>query len=148
MPIGQPIDNWFDRPRVDCNVLMANIKEHGSVRRFATVFRSSFGQVENVELSAIQIQNHGEPAYGFAIRVSAAANSSMENQNRSLAQTDEQITNLVGQMPLKDIVRETADIIEKMCIETALDLTNQNRAMAAQMLGLSRQSFYAKMGRK
>ncbi len=146
--LGQPIDNWFDRPRVDCNVLMANIKEHGSVRRFATVFRSNYGQVENVELSAIQIKNHGEPAYGFAIRVSAAANSSMENQNRSLAQTDEQITNLVGQIPLKDIVRETTDIIEKMCIETALDLTNQNRAMAAQMLGLSRQSFYAKMGRK
>ena len=50
-------------------------------------------------------------------------------------------------MPLRDLVRETTDIIEQMCIEAALELTGDNRASAAEMLGLSRQSLYVKLRR-
>jgi DNA-binding NtrC family response regulator len=44
-------------------------------------------------------------------------------------------------------VGETVDTIERMCIEAALDLTHNNRASAAEMLGLSRQSLYVKLRR-
>lgn len=47
----------------------------------------------------------------------------------------------------KDIVGETTDLIEQLCIETALKMTSDNRASAAQMLGLSRQSLYVKLRR-
>ncbi len=57
------------------------------------------------------------------------------------------MTELVGRMPLKDIVRETSDLIEQLCIEAALQLTGDNRASAAEMLGLSRQSLYIKLRR-
>jgi DNA-binding NtrC family response regulator len=57
------------------------------------------------------------------------------------------MTELVGRMPLKDIVRETTDLIEQLCIEAALQLTGDNRASAAEMLGLSRQSLYIKLRR-
>ena len=50
-------------------------------------------------------------------------------------------------MPLKDLVRETTDLIERLCIEAALELTGDNRASAAEMLGLSRQSLYVKLRR-
>ena len=50
-------------------------------------------------------------------------------------------------MPLKDLVRETTDIIERLCIEAALHLNDNNRAGAADMLGLSRQSLYVKLNR-
>ena len=46
---------------------------------------------------------------------------------------------------LKDIVAETTDVVEKMCIETAVSLTRNNRVAAAEMLGLSRQSLYVKL---
>jgi DNA-binding NtrC family response regulator len=42
-------------------------------------------------------------------------------------------------------VAQTTDVIEKMCIETALELTRNNRVAAADMLGLSRQSLYVKL---
>ena len=42
---------------------------------------------------------------------------------------------------------ETADLIEKLCIEAALKLTRDNRASASEMLGLSRQSLYVKLRR-
>ena len=41
---------------------------------------------------------------------------------------------------VKEIVAETTDIIEKMCIKAALDLTGNNRVAAAELLSLSRQS--------
>ena len=50
-------------------------------------------------------------------------------------------------MPLKDLVRETTEVIERMCIEAALELTGDNRASAAEILGLSRQSLYVKLHR-
>jgi DNA-binding NtrC family response regulator len=59
----------------------------------------------------------------------------------------EQLAQLVGRMPLKDLVRESSDLIERLCIEAALQLTQNNRASAAEMLGLSRQSLYVKLRR-
>jgi len=38
-------------------------------------------------------------------------------------------------------------VIERLCIEAALELTGDNRASAAEMLGLSRQSLYVKLHR-
>jgi DNA-binding NtrC family response regulator len=63
------------------------------------------------------------------------------------ARTVEQLAELIGRVPLKDLVREATDVIERMCIEAALQLTNDNRAGAAEMLGLSRQSLYVKLRR-
>ena len=66
---------------------------------------------------------------------------------KELPRSAGQMTELVGRMPLKDIVRETTDLIEQLCIEAALQLTGDNRASAAEMLGLSRQSLYIKLRR-
>lgn len=48
---------------------------------------------------------------------------------------------------MKDLVREATEVIERLSIEAALELTNDNRASAAEMLGLSRQSLYVKLRR-
>jgi DNA-binding NtrC family response regulator len=55
------------------------------------------------------------------------------------------VMELVGNATLKDIVADTTDVVEKMCIETAVELTGNNRVAAAEMLGLSRQSLYVKL---
>jgi DNA-binding NtrC family response regulator len=67
--------------------------------------------------------------------------------SRQLPRSAEQLAGLVGRLPLKDIVGETTDLIERLCIEAALELTRDNRASAAEMLGLSRQSLYVKLRR-
>jgi DNA-binding NtrC family response regulator len=64
-----------------------------------------------------------------------------------LARSVDEMTKLVGRVPLRDLVRETTDMIERLCIEAALKLTQDNRALAAEMLGLSRQSLYTKLRR-
>jgi DNA-binding NtrC family response regulator len=58
-----------------------------------------------------------------------------------------ELTELVGRTPLKAIVSETTDLIEQLCIQAALGMTGDNRASAALLLGLSRQSLYVKLRR-
>jgi DNA-binding NtrC family response regulator len=67
--------------------------------------------------------------------------------NGTSSKSVDNLIELVGSVPLKELVRASTDEIEKMCIETALRMTGNNRASAAEMLGLSRQSLYVKLRR-
>lgn len=144
--VGQPLERWIGRTGVDLNVLIANLREHGSVRNFATALRDDYGSSEDVLLSAASVPDGDPPCLGFTIRRSAAV-SSVRVAGSPMMRSANQLTELVGRVPLKELVRDTTDMIEKMCIEAALDLTRNNRASAAEMLGLSRQSFYMKLHR-
>ena len=48
---------------------------------------------------------------------------------------------------MKDLVKDTTDVVERLCIEAALRLTGNNRAATARALGLSRQALYIKLER-
>lgn len=143
---GRPLDSWLGASSVDVQVLMSNLREHGTVRRFSTVVRDEVGAVIPVEISATAVAGMEGRTFGFAIREGARGEMGPRIDNAAPG-TGTNFTDLVGRVPLKDLVRDTADIIEKLCIEAALKLTDNNRASAADMLGLSRQSLYIKLRR-
>ncbi len=145
--IGQSLDRWLGRPGVDLRVLLNNLREHGLVRLFATTLRGDHGASTGVELSAVTFTNDDRPCCGFAIRNVDARPSAAASRPRALPRSVDQMTELVGRVPLKELVRDATDVIEKLCIEAALELTGDNRASAAEMLGLSRQSLYVKLRR-
>jgi DNA-binding NtrC family response regulator len=113
----------------------------------------------DVELSAVQVPGALPPMIALSVRSVASRVSGSEPEFAAglsassslsggpLARSADQLAALVGRMPLKDIVGETTELIEKLCIEASLQLSRDNRAAAAEMLGLSRQSFYVKMRR-
>ncbi|MBC8049834.1 MAG: transcriptional regulator PpsR [Chitinophagales bacterium] len=144
---GELIDRWIGRAGVDAGVLIANLREHGSIRHYATVVRGEYGGIEDVEISGVSVLAAEQPCFGFTVRNVSRRVPTEPRSGRELPRSVEQMTELVGRMPLKDLVRETTDVIEKLCIEAALELTGDNRASAADMLGLSRQSLYAKLRR-
>ncbi|GGK55072.1 transcriptional regulator PpsR [Salinarimonas ramus] len=145
---GEPLDRWLGRSSVDCNVLVASVREHGSVKRFGTLVQGEYGLTEEVEVSAVIAPEAEETYFGFTIRsATPRAASVLGIGGPELPHSVAQMKELVGRVSLKELVRETTDVIEKLCIEAALDLTGDNRASAAEMLGLSRQSFYAKLRR-
>ena len=144
---GEMLDRWVGRPGVDLDVLMANLRQRGSVRLFATTLRGDYTPPTDVEISAVCVMNGGEPCFGFAIRNVGPRLSMDPKSERFLPRSVEQLTELIGRVALKDLVREATDVIERLCIETALELTHDNRASAAEMLGLSRQSLYVKLRR-
>lgn len=145
--LGQSIGRWLGRSDIDLGVLTSNLREHGVVRLFGTTIQGDLGSKEEVEVSGVSVMNDDEPCYGFAIRGVGSRRFKEEPTSRGLPKSVEQLTELVGHVSLKDLVRETTDMIERMSIEAALELTGDNRASAAELLGLSRQSLYAKLHR-
>lgn len=143
---GRPLGDFVGRPGIDLDLIDGQLAKHDIARNVSTVVGARDGfDGEPVELSAVRTSDE-QPSYGFVIRP-------IGRRLRDLpATTDaprsvEQLTELVGRMSLRDIVRESTDLIERLCIEAALEYTSNNRASAAEILGLSRQSLYSKLHR-
>lgn len=145
--IGENIERWIGRSGVDLNVLLNNLRHNGSVRLFSTIMRDEFAAESDVEISAGTVINGGEPCYGFAIRGISRRVVGQLAAPRAFPKSLEQIIELIGRVSLKDLVREATDVIERLSIEAALAMTGDNRASAAEVLGVSRQSLYVKMRR-
>lgn len=144
---SESLERWLGRPGVDLGVLTANLRQGGEVRLFATTLRGELGSTVEVEISATRLSGAEEPAYAYAIRNVERRRAVEPRDAKALPRSVEQLTELVGRVSLKELVRETTDVIERLCIEAALELTRDNRASAAEMLGLSRQSLYVKLRR-
>ena len=143
---GESLGKWLGRSGVDLNVLTSNLRQRGSVRLYATTMQGEYGAKSDVEISAVSVSTGDQPCMGFTIR-DVGRRLINEQQTKDMPRSPGQMTELVGRVPLRDIVRETTDLIEELCIEAALELTGDNRAAAAEMLGLSRQSLYVKLRR-
>jgi transcriptional regulator PpsR len=145
--IGETLNQFLGRAGLERNILIDNLREHGSVRNFATVMRNQFDEQEDVEVSAVAVPEEAGTCFGFAIRSVRRRQAERDQSPPDLRRSVEQLTELVGRVKLKELVGETTDLVERLCIEAALQLTNNNRASAAEVLGLSRQSLYSKLHR-
>jgi transcriptional regulator PpsR len=148
---GKSLGEFLSRGSVDLKVMTDNAARSGKMRLYSTRLEGAFGSQLTVELSVTHM-----PGAGFAFvmrdtsRLEVMRESAMPvaTQPGAAPMSDDAMRNvmdLVGSAPLKDIVSATTDVVEKMCIETAVELTNNNRVAAAEMLGLSRQSLYVKL---
>ena len=146
--LGQNLERWVGRFGSEFNVVVSSLREQGSLRFFTTRLRGERGGGEDVELSAVAVLEGEQPCLGFMLRaVGGRAATQSQQPSQELPRSVEQLTELVGRIPLREIVRESTDVIERLCIEAALQLTGNNRASAAEMLGVSRQSLYVKLRR-
>ena len=144
--IDKNLEDYMSRGAVDLGVLLNNLRQSRTVRGFATELRSSVGVMMAVDVAAVTLSGD-QPTCGFFIRDIQAGRGVNRPATSGMADSVEQLSQLVGRMPMKDIVGETSTMIERMCIQAALELTHNNRASAAEMLGLSRQSLYVKLHR-
>lgn len=144
---GQPLWRFIGRPGIDVGILEMQLAEHGQLRNFTTIVRAPTGEEEAIEVSAVTSAEGGETHHGFSIRLVGRRLAEATPGDRQVPRSVEQLTELVGRVSLKEIVRESTDLIERLCIEAALNYTSDNRASAAEILGLSRQSLYSKLHR-
>ena len=144
---GEILTRFLGRPGVDRNILLENLVKYGVVRNFPTVLQTQFGELEDVEVCAVSVAEGEESFYGFSIRRVSRREMERGQQPLELVRSPADMSELVGRVSLKEIVRDTTDFVERLCIEAALDLTGNNRASAAEILGVSRQSLYSKLHR-
>ena len=145
--VGRSFGDFFQWSVVEQDVLLQNVRRHGRIQTFAGTVKGMNGQTTDVDLSAVAMPNGTPPGFGFVIRALSSEGTRPGRGNSDLTRTAENLVEMIGRVPMKDLVRDTTDVIEKMCIEAALNLTGNNRASAARVLGLSRQALYLKMNR-
>ncbi len=144
---GVRLDTWLGRPGIDLELIVGQLREHGSIRNVATILRGAAGSKDSIEISGVSAPMGDGECYGFTIRDVGRRERSGHDGAGDVPRSVGQLTELVGRMSLKDIVRESTDLIERLCIEAALVYTSDNRASAAEILGVSRQSLYSKLHR-
>lgn len=142
--VGRPLEGLIGRAEVDLPLLRKQLRDHNQLRSFSTIINDLAGGEEPVELSAVRV-NNGRPLFGLMLRSVARRGHDTTPDDSPFPRSVEQLTDLIGRKSLKQIVRESTDLIERMCIEAALNHTADNRASAAEILGISRQSLYSKL---
>ena len=144
--LGTPLGRYIGRPDIDLNLLRKQLRDNQYVRNFSSIIQDIGGGEEPVEISALMLERD-QPLYGYSLRSVGRRERDLPATGREFPRSVDQLTELVGRKTLKEIVRESTDLIERMCIEAALLHTSDNRASAAEILGLSRQSLYSKLHR-
>ena len=137
---GRALSDFLARGAVDMRVLT----EKGGARLYATQVVSAFGTRVPVEVTPVDL---GPAGHAFLLREAERTNA-VRDGGAVVAPDDVATRNAraqVGTAPLRDIVASMTDVVEKECIEAAVELTSNNRVAAAEMLGLSRQSLYVKL---
>ena len=142
---GKSLADYLVRGMVDLKVLLENAARTGQMRMYATKLASEYDSQISVEISVTYLNDRAHPAFVFVIRDASRVEAVRKPGAAVSDDAVRSVMELVGSATLKDIVAETTDVVEKMCIETAVELTRNNRVAAAEMLGLSRQSLYVKL---
>lgn len=143
---GRSLSDYLSRGPIDLKVLLESAGQSGKMRIYSSRITGQHGTEIPVEISATALTKGGQSRFAFVMR--DASHADLVRDPKVPATNEEQMRNvvdLVGSSPLKDIVSATTDVIEKMCIEAAVQMTGNNRVAAAEMLGLSRQSLYVKL---
>lgn len=146
--VGQSLAEYLARGQIDLGVLLENAARTGQMRVYATRLVNDLGIRVPVEVSATALEDAQNPAVALIMRDVSRLEGVRKSETGSVPSMPEpgrNVMDLIGSASLKEIVAETTDVVEKMCIETAVNLTRNNRVAAAEMLGLSRQSLYVKL---
>ncbi|WP_208996760.1 transcriptional regulator PpsR, partial [Roseibium denhamense] len=143
--LGRNVSDWIGKSAIDISVLYARIIEEKRIRSFNTVLSDTLGSEHPVLLSGY-FDPEADVVHLLVLPQSAQSDA-VSIQPGTTQDQAEGFASLVGKVPLKELIRESLDVVEKICIEAALDQTNNNRANAAEILGLSRQSLYIKLRR-
>ena len=141
--VGKSLHTWLGRPGADLRVLLENVARHHTITGFPTVIQGNLGAETEVEISACGDESGNPALIGVLVRNASRRLPTNGGSPESGPLLDAHSE--IGRIPLKKVVSETVDRVERSYIRAALDLASENRTAAAELLGMSRQSLYQKM---
>ncbi len=144
--VDENLNRWLTRPGADAGVLIANVRRHGVVRLLSTTVQGELGTETEIEVSASGYDQGADKRIAVVLR-NVARRLSSSPESDSLRTALASMNETVGKTPLRKLVKSTVGVVEQHYIRAALQLANGNRTTAAEILGLSRQSLYAKLDR-
>jgi transcriptional regulator PpsR len=144
--IGESLGRWLSQPGADLAALLANLQRYKTVKLFATTIRGELGSDTDVEISAVD-GNGADQIYIGVLMRNVSRRLPVSGELDSLRAALGPISEQLGRSSLRKLVQNTVSIVEQHYVKEALGLARGNRTATAELLGLSRQSLYAKLNR-
>jgi transcriptional regulator PpsR len=144
--IGESLSRWLWQPGADLTALLANIQRHKTVRLFTTTIRGELGTDTEIEISAGICEGCEPNQIGVLLR-NVARRLPTGGESDLLRTALGSMSEQIGKSSLRKLVKNTVSIVEQHYVKEALELAGGNRTATAELLGLSRQSLYAKLNR-
>jgi transcriptional regulator PpsR len=144
--VGENLARWLWQPGADLSVLLGTFHRHRVVRRFSTTIHGELGTETEVEVSVAGTTNVESQDIGMIIRDVSRRLQSPPDDRRLLSALGS-LSEQLGRAPLRKLVDDTIGVVERHHIKSAIETADGNRTAAAEILGLSRQSLYAKLKR-
>jgi transcriptional regulator PpsR len=142
--IGTAIQDCLGTETADFELMMRSLKGKATAQSCVSSINNNSSGIRLVDISAVSVA-HPRACIGMIFRQMDSRQNKDKRIDKKLVRSSEELSMLVGKVPLKDILTETTDLIEQLCIKAALNLSNDNRVSASEILGLSRQSLYIKL---
>ncbi|MBR0934179.1 transcriptional regulator PpsR [Bradyrhizobium jicamae] len=144
--VDENLNRWMSRPGADASVLISNVQRHGVVRLLSTTVQGELGTETEIEVSASGYEQGADKRLALVLR-NVARRLSPSPESDTLRTALASMNETVGKTPLRKLVKSTVGVVEQHYVRAALQLANGNRTTASEILGLSRQSLYAKLDR-
>jgi transcriptional regulator PpsR len=143
--VGKRLGQWLAVPGSDAR-LIAGVQKHQTVRLFPATLEGELGTEVAVEITAVGDRDSAPTHYGVVMRDVTRRQPAAPRGN-SLGAALGVVSEGFGSASMPDLVRDTVEAVERHCIAEALGRVSGNRSAAAELLGVSRQSLYAKLNR-
>jgi transcriptional regulator PpsR len=144
--LGGRLDRWFMQPGAPAADLLAQLRDMRVIQDFETKLRTEDG--DEVEVSVTGATSSEGPNQHFGLLIKRIKRKPTGDNQRGLLQdATRKLEEAHGTTSLPNLVRDAADMLERRYIEAALNLSNDNRTAAAELLGISRQSLHLKLNR-
>jgi transcriptional regulator PpsR len=154
--IGRRLGHWLAVPGSEAS-LLAGVQRHQAVRLFPATLEGELGTEVAVEITAVGDRDAAPSHYGVLMRDvtrrlaaephDAARTPANGPPANSLGVALSAVSEGLGTAAMPMLVRDTVEAVERHCIAEALSRARGNRSAAAELLGISRQSLYAKLDR-
>ncbi|NEW86530.1 MULTISPECIES: transcriptional regulator PpsR [Rhodopseudomonas] len=142
--VGRSLGCWLGRPGADLTSLLTLLRRYKTVRLYQTTIRGELGSETEIEVSAVD--GDDDQYIGVLLR-NVARRLGEADDNDALRQALGPISKQLGRSSLRKLVKNAVSIVEQHYVKEALVRSRGNRTATAELLGLSRQSLYAKLSR-
>ena len=134
---GRSLADWLGRGAHDAAAILAEVRHHGIAPRIAAVFRGAQGRSVDVEISAALLTEGDQECLGFTIRRVAPRAPGALRTATELAHALEDLAAQVGRVGLPELMHAASRLTERHLVRSALVSCGQDRAAAAQLLGIT-----------
>lgn len=136
---GRPLMDWVSVTDEHFASILAQVRGHGITQRIHSQLLSSNAVISPVEFSCALLTEGEQECIGFTIRPLADAAKAALPEPDALQLALTQLCANVGNLPLPELIRQGAELLERNFVRLAMAQTNADPSAAASLLGIEQQ---------